>query len=116
IYLPLLEELGYMPTEKYVSGAEILERSRAIGRHYDLYRRTYFQTEVVDLRWNETLARWVATTQRGDEFQARFVCMSTGPLHKPKLPGVRGVVTFQGHSFHTSRWDYAYTGGDHTGG
>src|SRR5207253_8515366 len=26
------------------------------------------------------------------------------------------VESFKGHSFHTSRWDYAYTGGDSNGG
>ena len=35
-----------------------------------------------------------------------------GPLHVPKLPGIPGIESFKGHSFHTSRWDYDYTGGD----
>jgi cyclohexanone monooxygenase len=30
----------------------------------------------------------------------------------PKLPGIPGIDSFAGHAFHTSRWDYAYTGGD----
>ncbi len=47
--------------------------------------------------------------------RARFVVMGTGPLHRPKLPGIPGLETFQGHSFHTSRWDYDYTGGDPSG-
>jgi cyclohexanone monooxygenase len=42
--------------------------------------------------------------------------MGTGPLHRPKLPGIPGIETFGGHSFHTSRWDYEYTGGDPAGG
>ncbi len=42
--------------------------------------------------------------------------MSSGPLNKPKLPGIPGVENFKGHTFHTSRWDYNYTGGDTTGG
>jgi cyclohexanone monooxygenase len=33
----------------------------------------------------------------------------------PKLPGIPGIGTFRGHSFHTSRWDYEYTGGDYSG-
>ena len=116
IYLPLLEEVGYLPKEKYSKAAEILEHSRAIGRHFDLYRDACFQTEVTELRWDDRDARWVISTNRGDAMRARFVVMANGPLHRPKLPGIPGIESFQGHTFHTSRWDYAYTGGDSTGG
>jgi cyclohexanone monooxygenase len=115
IYLPLLEEIGSVPTEKYARAPEILEHSRAIGRHYDLYRDALFQTEVTELRWDAGAARWTVSTQRGDAIRARFVVMANGPLNRPKLPGIPGVGSFRGHSFHTSRWDYAYTGGDSNG-
>jgi cyclohexanone monooxygenase len=115
IYLPLLEELGTVPTEKYARAPEILAHSRAIGRHYDLYRGALFQTEVTEMRWDEDRGRWILATNRGDRIQARFVAMSNGPLNRPKLPGIPGIESFQGHSFHTSRWDYAYTGGDSSG-
>jgi len=116
IYLPLLEELGTVPTEKYVRAPEILAHSRAIGEKYDLYRGALFQTEVTELRWDESAARWIVSTQRGDRLRARFVCMPTGPLNRPKLPGIPGIESFRGHTFHTSRWDYEYTGGDSSGG
>jgi cyclohexanone monooxygenase len=116
IYLPLLEELGYVPTEKYVRAPEILAHSRAIGRHFDLYRRALFQTEVQELRWDEAASRWIVSTNRGDKLRARFVAMANGPLNRPKLPGIPGIESFEGHAFHTSRWDYDYTGGDSDGG
>jgi cyclohexanone monooxygenase len=116
IYLPLLEELGYVPKEKYTRAAEILEHSRNIAEHYGLYDGALFQTEVTTLTWDDDRARWLVATNRGDELQARFVCMASGPLHRPKLPGVPGVGSFAGHTFHTSRWDYDYTGGDTEGG
>jgi cation diffusion facilitator CzcD-associated flavoprotein CzcO len=115
VYMPLLEETGHMPSEKYVHGPEILEHCRRIGKHYGLYDRALFHTEVVDLTWDESRSRWVVRTNRGDEFTAQFVAMGTGPLHVPKLPGIPGLESFTGHSFHTSRWDYDYTGGDPTG-
>ncbi|MDP2123284.1 MAG: NAD(P)/FAD-dependent oxidoreductase [Parvibaculum sp.] len=116
IYLPLLEEVGYMPIEKYAKAAEILEHSRAIGRHFDLYRDALFQTEATELRWDDGIARWIVRTNRGDAIKARFVVTASGPLHRPKLPGIPGIESFKGHSFHTSRWDYEYTGGDCNGG
>ena len=115
IYLPFLEELQYVPKEKYSRAPEILAHSQAIGRKYDLYRSACFQTEVTELRWDEASARWIVSTNRGDRMQARFVCMSNGPLNRPKLPGIPGIGSFEGHAFHTSRWDYAYTGGDSNG-
>ncbi|MEY3167714.1 MAG: hypothetical protein RLZZ343_1517, partial [Actinomycetota bacterium] len=116
IYLPLLEEIGYIPTQKYSQAPEILEHSRAIARHFDLYRNACLQTEVTELRWDEEQLRWVIRTNRGDQMRARYVVMANGPLHRPKLPGIKGIETFKGHTFHTSRWDYEYTGGDSNGG
>jgi cyclohexanone monooxygenase len=115
IYLPLLEELGYVPSEKYARAPEILAHSRAIGEKFDLYRNACFQTDVTELRWDDDIARWIVSTNRGDRMQAHFVCMPTGPLNRPKLPGIPGIESFGGHSFHTSRWDYGYTGGDSNG-
>ncbi|MEJ1969689.1 MAG: NAD(P)/FAD-dependent oxidoreductase [Rhizomicrobium sp.] len=115
VYLPLLEELGVMPVEKYTSAPEILKHSRAIGEKFDLYRNALFQTEVTEMRWDEDAKRWIIETSKGDAIKARFVAMANGPLHRPKLPGIPGVESFAGHAFHTSRWDYAYTGGDSNG-
>ncbi|HEY5645657.1 MAG TPA: NAD(P)/FAD-dependent oxidoreductase, partial [Pseudomonadales bacterium] len=115
VYLPLLEEVGYMPVKKYSTGKEILWYSQEIGRKYDLYRDALFQTEVTALRWEEASGHWIIETNRGDAMKARFVAMSNGPLNRPKLPGIPGIDSYKGHTFHTSRWDYAYTGGSAEG-
>ena len=112
IYLPLLEETGHRPSQKYVPAAEIFEHAQRIARHFGLYDDALLATSVTGVRWDEAAARWVVSTNRGDEFRARFVTMGTGPLHRPKLPGIPGIESFGGHAFHTSRWDYDYTGGD----
>lgn len=115
IYLPLLEDTGYLPTQKYVAASEIFAHARRIATQFDLYDAALFSTEVTELRWDEATSRWLVRTNRGDELRARFVTMGTGPLHRPKLPGIEGLDTFGGHCFHTSRWDYDYTGGDAAG-
>ena len=115
IYLPLLEELGYMPKEKYSYASEIYEHSQRIAKHFNLYDAACFQTRVTDLTWDENDARWQVGTNHNDDIRARFVIMATGGLNRPKLPAVPGLEDFKGHTFHTSRWDYDYTGGDTNG-
>ncbi|AKQ67231.1 Cyclohexanone monooxygenase [Myxococcus hansupus] len=114
IYLPLLEETGYMPTEKYAKAPEIFAHCQRLGRHFDLYKAALFQTLVQSMDWDEAARRWNVTTDRGDRLAARFVVIAGGILHKAKLPGIPGIESFQGHCFHTSRWDYGYTGGSPT--
>ena len=115
IYLPLLEETGHMPSMKYVFAPEIFGHAQRIAKQYGLYDNALFSTAVTGLRWDDDRSRWVVTTDRGDEFLAKYVAMGTGPLHRPKLPGIPGIETFGGHCFHTSRWDYDYTGGSPDG-
>jgi len=115
VYMPLLEETGYMPSEKYAHAPEILEHCRRIGQHYALYDQALFHTQVQALRWDEAASHWVVHTHRGDAFTTQYVGMGSGSLHTPKLPGIPGLESFEGHAFHTSRWDYAYTGGNPAG-
>ena len=114
-YLPLLEELGYMPKHKYSFAPEILDHSRRIARHYRLYDNALLQTGVTELRWDDAAQHWIISTDRGDRFTAQYVAMANGPLNRPKLPGIPGINEFKGYTFHTSRWDYRYTGGDSYG-
>jgi cyclohexanone monooxygenase len=115
VYMPLLEETGHRPTEKYAHAPEILAQCQRIGRQFGLYDNALFHTEVTDLAWDDGGKRWIVSTNRGDRFTASFIGLGTGPLHVPKLPGIPGIESFKGHSFHTSRWDYGYTGGDPLG-
>lgn len=116
VYMPLLEETGAMPTERYARGDEIRRHAVRIAEHYDLYRDALFQTRATSLEWEETENEWAVETDRGDRFRARYVVTSSGTLTQPKLPALPGMETFRGHTFHTSRWDYSYTGGTADGG
>jgi len=116
VYLPLLEELDYVPKDKYSRAPEIYAHARALAEKFDLYRDACLQTEVREIRWDDESARWIISTHRDDAIRARFVVLSQGFLQKAKLPGIPGAATFRGHAFHTSRWDYDYTGGDADGG
>src|SRR4029078_1885773 len=78
VYMPLLEELGYVPTEKYAKGPEIFAHCQSIAEHYDLYRGASSQSEVTKIRWDDAASRWIIDTNHGDEIRARFVAMANG--------------------------------------
>lgn len=115
VYIPLLEETGFVPSEKYAKGGEIQEQCRLIGEHFDVYRGALFHTSVETMDWDEARGRWIVKTDRGDEIAARFIVSAPGHYSNPKLPGIPGIEQFAGPSFHTSRWDYGVTGGDADG-
>ncbi|AKM07707.1 flavin-containing monooxygenase [Pelagerythrobacter marensis] len=115
IYVPLLEETGFVPSERYAKGAEIQQQCRLIAEKFGLYRDALFQTLARTVTWSDAAQRWIVTTDRGDTVRARFVVAATGLYSSPKLPGIPGIETFEGPSFHTSRWDYGFTGGDADG-
>jgi cation diffusion facilitator CzcD-associated flavoprotein CzcO len=111
IYLPLLEELNHAPKHRYAYAAESLELSRKIGQHYGLYEKACFQTAIAGARWIENERKWLIETDRGDRLTADYFIMACGRQSLPKLPGIKGIDKFKGHAFHSSRWDYSYTGG-----
>ena len=112
-YLPLLEETGYMPSKKFTDGAEIQAYCSQMAQKFGFADKALFHTLITSLNWDESIKRWRVGTNRGDEIRARFVVMACGVLNMPKLPGIKGIDTFKGKMFHTSRWDYDYTGGSY---
>jgi cation diffusion facilitator CzcD-associated flavoprotein CzcO len=112
-YLPLLEEMGYMPSRKFADGAEIQAYAKSIATRFGFADKALFHTQVTSLKWDDFLQRWRIGTNRGDNIRARFVIVASGVLNMPKLPAVRGIKKFKGKIFHTSRWDYEYTGGSY---
>ena len=115
IYFPLLEETGFVPKQKYTNAPETLEYCKVICEKFNLYENACLQTEVTSTIWNEDTKRWLVKTNLNDEIKARYVVHSNGPLNRPKLPAIKGINDFKGHTFHTSRWDYEYTGGNSHG-
>ena len=104
--------MNYVPTRHYAQGPEIFAHCQAIATKYDLYNLAVFQTTVTETLWDGDAQRWNITTDRGDTMCAKFVVCANGTLAKPRLARIGGMERFQGHSFHTSRWDYNFTGHD----
>jgi cyclohexanone monooxygenase len=105
-YLPLLEEMGYVPTMKFASGFEIMEYCQSVAEKFGFYDHCLFHTTVEKTEWDETAGRWTVLTNRGDKMRARFVVLANGILTTPKLARIEGMESFKGDAFHTSRWNY----------
>jgi cation diffusion facilitator CzcD-associated flavoprotein CzcO len=110
-YMPMLEEMEYIPKTRYAFGDEIREHIEAIAHRFDLVDSALFHTGVEASEWDESSSRWVIRTDRGDEVRARYLVMAVGILNLMKLPVIPGMETFDGCAFHSARWDYGYTGG-----
>lgn len=118
-YLPLLEETGYIPQQRYSTGEEIRRYAELAAQEWGLTESTVFQTKAEKLCWDEGSKEWLVDLvqeREGEdrlELKVRARCVSTvnGPLHWPKVPRIPGLLDYQGDVFHSSRWDYAVTGG-----
>lgn len=112
-YLPMLEEMGFMPSQKFSNGSEIYQYCQQIAERFKLYDNALFHTLIQGLRWDAQINRWRIKTDKGDDIRARFVIMANGLLNIPKLPGIPGIHEFKGKMFHTARWEYDYSGGSY---
>ena len=105
-YLPLLEEMDYIPSMKFAAGFEIMEYCQKMAEKFGFYDKCLFHTTVEKTEWDEASTRWTVHTDRGDAMRAKFVVLANGILTTPKLARIDGMQSFAGDSFHTSRWDY----------
>ena len=111
IYLPMLEELDYIPTRRYAYGEEILGHLEAIADRFDLTDDALFHTGYCAPNGTTSWRGGVIETDRGDQVDCRWYVLAVGILNLLKLPDIEGMEDFAGASFHTARWDYGYTGG-----
>ncbi len=95
-YMPMLEEMEYIPKKRYAFGEEIREHIEAIAQRFDLVDSALFHTGVQTSEWDEDRSRWVIRTDRGDELRARYLVMAVGILNLMKIPVIPGMETFDG--------------------
>ncbi|KAH7130024.1 monooxygenase [Dendryphion nanum] len=118
-YIPLLEETGHVPSQRYASGEEIRLQSGYVAQKWGVADNAVFQTKAERMVWNEHVKEWsveLAQKRKGEDvqtlrIQASFVATVNGVLNYPKIPDIAGLFTYKGDIFHSSRWNYAITGG-----
>jgi cation diffusion facilitator CzcD-associated flavoprotein CzcO len=120
VYMPLLEETGYVPKAKYATGFELLEHADRIAAQWKLQDKALFRTNVKATRWNDATQLWNVDVTEGRgpgepsrelKVQAQYVLIASGILTNPHVPKIPELEGFAGPVFHTARWDYKVTGG-----
>jgi cation diffusion facilitator CzcD-associated flavoprotein CzcO len=120
VYLPLLEETGYVPSHKYAPAAEIREHAERIAKRWELVDKTLFRTDVQSTVWDDVAQLWTVTAieHRGPAaapltrvLTAQYVYLAAGVLTRPQVPRIPGLASFEGELFHTARWNYGISGG-----
>jgi cation diffusion facilitator CzcD-associated flavoprotein CzcO len=87
---------------------EILDYVHDVAHELGVDRLIVTASAVTACRWDDAAHRWQITTERGLLYESDAIVIATGQLHKPSVPNIDGVTEFEGHSFHSARWDHDY--------
>lgn len=88
IYLPFLEEMGYMPKRRYASGWEIREYIESVCTKYKLHDRAMFQASGKSMVWDDAKHQWNIKLSQGSktiDMSTDFAIITPGmPLSTPR--------------------------------
>ncbi|KAL2274240.1 hypothetical protein FJTKL_03587 [Diaporthe vaccinii] len=114
IYMPLLEETGYMPSKKYAPAVEIRHHLEAVAKKFGLESQIVYRSRVDGLQWDESARAWnfditASSGPKGQKkttirAQAEFVSLAVGLFPHPQYPQIPGLSSFKGDMF--PRWPY----------
>jgi cation diffusion facilitator CzcD-associated flavoprotein CzcO len=92
-------------SHRFAHGPEIQKYFEHVGRKYGVTDRISFNEAVTSSIYND--GKWTVTTSKGNTYIADFVINSTGILHHPAKPNIKGIESFEGKMFHTAEWDHS---------
>src|SRR4051812_48650877 len=92
-------------SHRYSPGSEIQAYFERVANEYGVVPKIRFGEEVVECTWSE--GRWHLRTAQGTTDEVDVVIAATGVLHHPNIPDLPGLDSFEGVSFHSSRWDHS---------
>lgn len=90
--------------ERFSSQPENLRYLNHVADRFDLRRHIRFDARAEQMTWDDDARTWHLRLTDGDEYTARFVVASLGPLSAPTLPRLEGIDDFEGEAFHTYHW------------
>ncbi|WP_372735194.1 flavin-containing monooxygenase [Nocardioides sp.] len=91
-------------TEYFSRQPELLAYFERVVSERGIREHVRFDTEVTGATWSEEAGAWTVHLDDGTDVTASAVVAAVGQLNRPHIPDLPG--TFDGPSFHTSRWDH----------
>ena len=91
-------------SERFASQPEMLRYMNAAADKMDVRRLYKFNTNVVSARYDANNNIWNLRLDDGEDISCRYLVSATGPLSATKMPDYKGIDSFRGVAFHSSRW------------
>jgi cation diffusion facilitator CzcD-associated flavoprotein CzcO len=90
--------------EDYSDQKELEKYANHVADRFNLRPDIQFDTSVVGATFNESEDRWMIRTDSGDVVSAQYLVAAVGCLSDTNVPDFRGIGSFLGKWYHTSRW------------
>ena len=100
----LLQEWEW--SERYPKQPEILHYLEHVAKRHDLKRDIQFGTRVTGAEFDEKSKLWNVHFDKGEDVKARYFIAAVGSLTTTNMPQIKGLDTFKGKWYHTSRFPH----------
>ncbi|GJJ09078.1 hypothetical protein Clacol_003300 [Clathrus columnatus] len=89
---------------------EIRSYISGVVTKYNLEPHMTFHTDCEEAIWDKERSLWILHMRNivtGEKFihECEILFSAVGQLSQPRLPAIPGIETFEGESFHSSRWE-----------
>ena len=96
--------------EEYASRAAVLDYLQSSSEKFGLHEHIRYNTEVVAGVYNESDGSWNLTLRLSDgsseQLRVQALISAVGQLNRPNYPAIDNIDAFEGHAWHTARWNH----------
>lgn len=98
-------------SKRYPGWEETQNYMRFVADKFNMWPHIQFNTEVTRAEYQND-GTWVVTTGDGQQYTCHYFISGMGMISEPQIPSIKGMDTFKGPLFHSSRWpeDLEYAG------
>lgn len=90
-------------SRRYPGWKETQNYLRFVADKFDMWRDIQFNTEIKSAEYQDN-GTWLVTTGNGETYTCRYFISGMGMISEPQIPNLKGMDTFKGPLFHSSRW------------
>ena len=91
-------------SRRYPDWSEALAYFHFVADECDMWKDSQLNTEIVSADYQADSGHWLVKTAGGESFTCKYLVSAMGMISEPVIPRVKGMETFKGPLFHSSRW------------